>query len=100
MTIKELVNPTDPDSIMSALKDSTLNTIEDDATNLFKTASILKLYIWSGATVDPALAEKISAFETAAGRELTVVDFLNGMKYNATTGAIYFDPTAFLTPTP
>lgn len=36
MTIKELVNPTDPDSIMSALKDSTLNTIEDDATNLSK----------------------------------------------------------------
>lgn len=100
MTIAELVNPTDPTSIMYALMGATLNNVEDKATELLKGSSILKLYEWSGATVDPALAEKISAFETAAGRELTVVDFLNGMKYNATTGAIYFDPTAFLTPTP
>lgn len=100
MTIEKLVNPTDQNGIMYALKDATLNNVEDKATELFKTASILKLYKWSGATVDPDLADKISEYQTAAGRELTVVDFLNGMKYNATTGAIYFDPTAFLTPTP
>ena len=99
MTIEELVNPTDTTSIMYALRGATLNNVEDKATELLKGSSILKLYEWSGATVDPALAEKISAFETAAGRELTVVDFLNGMKYNAATEEIYFDPTAFL-PTP
>lgn len=87
MTIKELVNPTDPDSIMSALKDSTLNTIEDDATNLFKTASILKLYIWSGATVDPYLKAAILAYEEVNGT-LTVEKFLSNLKVD-TDGKIY-----------
>ena len=87
MAIKELVNPTDPDSIMSALKDSTLNTIEDDATNLFKTASILKLYIWSGATVDPYLKAAILAYEEVNGT-LTVEKFLSNLKVD-TDGKIY-----------
>ena len=87
MTIAELVNPTDPDSIMSALKDSTLNTIEDDATNLFKTASILKLYIWSGATVDPYLKAAILAYEEVNGT-LTVEKFLSNLKVD-TDGKIY-----------
>lgn len=99
MTIDELIHPTDPKSIMSALKGSTLNTIEEDATELLKGSSILDLYKWSGATVDPALEAAILAYEEVHGN-LTVVDFLNGMKYNATTGEIYFDLTAFLTPTP
>lgn len=99
MTIEELVNPTDPDSIMSALKGSTLNTIEDDATELFKTSSILDLYEWSGATIDPDLKAAILAYQEVHGT-LTVEKFLNEMKYNATTGAIYFDTTAFLPPTP
>lgn len=99
MTIEKLVNPTDQNGIMYALRGATLNNVEDKATELLKGSSILELYKWSGATVDPALANKISEYETAAGRELTVVDFLNGMKYNATTGEIYFDPKAFL-PTP
>lgn len=87
MTIKELVNPTDPDSIMSALKGSTLNTIEEDATNLFKTSSILELYIWSGATVDPYLKAAILAYEEHNGT-LTVEKFLSNLKVD-TDGKIY-----------
>lgn len=87
MTIKELVNPTDQNGIMYALKDSTLNTIEDDATNLFKTASILKLYIWSGATVDPYLKAAILAYEEVNGT-LTVEKFLSNLKVD-TDGKIY-----------
>lgn len=87
MTIEKLVNPTDPDSIMSALKGSTLNTIEDDATNLFKTSSILKLYEWSGATVDPYLKAAILAYEEHNGT-LTVEKFLSNLKVD-TDGKIY-----------
>ncbi len=87
MTIEELVNPTDPDSIMSALKGSTLNTIEDDATNLFKTSSILKLYEWSGATVDPDLKAAILAYQEVHGT-LTVEKFLSNLKVD-TDGKIY-----------
>lgn len=87
MTIAELVNPTDPDSIMSALKDATLNNIEDKATNLFKTASILDLYRWSGATVDPYLKAAILAYQEHNGT-LTVEKFLSNLKVD-TDGKIY-----------
>ena len=87
MTIEKLVNPTDPDSIMSALKDATLNNIEDKATNLFKTASILDLYRWSGATVDPYLKAAILAYQEHNGT-LTVEKFLSNLKVD-TDGKIY-----------
>lgn len=87
MTIEKLVNPTDQNGIMYALRRSTLNTIEDDATNLFKTSSILELYIWSGATVDPALKAAILAYQEVHGT-LTVEKFLSNLKVD-TDGKIY-----------
>lgn len=87
MTIDELIHPTDPNSIMSALKDSTLNTIEDDATKLLKGSSILDLYKWSGVTEDPALKAAILAYEEVHGT-LTVEKFLSNLKVD-TDGKIY-----------
>ncbi|HCE33772.1 MAG TPA: hypothetical protein DEQ88_00085 [Clostridiales bacterium] len=87
MTIEELVNPTDPNSIMTRLKGSKLTTIEDDATDLFKTSSILDLYTWSGATVDPKLELAIKAYEEQNGT-LTVEKFLSNLKVD-TDGKIY-----------
>lgn len=87
MTIKELVNPTNPNSIMSELEDSTLTTIEDDVTDLLKGSSILKLYKWSGATVDPALEAAILAYQKVHGT-LTVEKFLSNLKVD-TDGKIY-----------
>ncbi len=98
MTIGELVNPTDTNSLLYALKDSTLTSIEEDATNTLKNSSIIKLYTWSGATMDADLQATIELYETAAGRELTVLDFLNGIKVQ--NGGIYFDPTTFTSSTP
>lgn len=87
MTIAELVNPTDQNGIMYALRDATLNNVEDKATNLFKTASILDLYRWSGATVDPYLKAAILAYQEHNGT-LTVEKFLSNLKVD-TDGKIY-----------
>lgn len=87
MTIDELIHPTDPKSIMSALKGSTLNTIEEDATELLKGSSILDLYKWSGATIDPKLEVAILAYQEHNGT-LTVEKFLSNLKVD-TDGKIY-----------